>query len=122
MNQAKFSDAIGAQQVLTGTRFTLDFYNVPSTVFNSNKFALMCKGSELPDPTITMIDYTLGNFKLNQPDSRDAAFDWNVTVIETARAEIYPMLWDWHQLVIGSESGNATRGFDQAKAIMTVYS
>lgn len=121
MTQTKWSDVYGGDQLLTGAKFSIDFFNVPSSVVDTNMLKLYGKASELPDMTTEMVDTRIGSFVYQQPDALGAELDWTFTVVETASASILPMLYDWRQLVMGSESGNATRGYNQTKAIQTIY-
>lgn len=121
MGYAKFSDVIASDQLLVGTKFSLDFMNVPTTVVNTRKLKLYCKGSELPDQSIEVVDGKIGDFPVKQPNNISAEQEWTVTVLEDSKGSIHPMLFAWKEISLGTETGFATTGYNQAKAIQTVY-
>lgn len=117
----KFSDVIGSDQLLVGTKFSLDFLNVPTTVVNTQKLKLYCKGSELPDQDIEVVDGKIGDFPVKMPNNIANNLEWQVTILEDSKGSMYPMLFAWKEMSLGTETGFATEGYNQAKAIQTVY-
>lgn len=121
MAQTKWSDVYGADQLLTGARFTVEFFGVPSAIVDTGLLKLYGKASQLPDQTVEVAEGRIGNIPVNQPDGLAAPGDWTFTVLENAGGKIHPMLSDWKEYVMGSESGNATRGYNTTKAVQTIY-
>lgn len=119
--QTKWSDVYGADQLLTGSRFTVDFAAVPSAIVDTGMLQLYGKASALPELTTEVASTRIGNIPYNQPDGLAEVGEWQFTVLETAAGKMHPMLCDWREYSIGSESGNATRGYNSAKAVQTSY-
>ena len=104
-----FTNTLGQlKDVMTNDAFIVIFANIPNTDGNSGELALRCTSVSLPGLQNQKVTVNIHGFEMNFRGKRSqGGGDMQLSFTEFADCRVSKVLTDWHEFVVGTDSGTS---------------